>query len=166
MTYLDRATLAELVERRGRALKGYAFVVCGDESDAEDLVQEALVRAYGSPGPTRSGDAEAYVRRIVLNLYIDRYRRRRLWGRTVPRLACDADYAIEADAVRRHDVSDALRGLAPRQRACLVARFLDDLTVPQIASLLGIAEGTVKRHLSDGLDRLRPLLAAYQEEGR
>jgi RNA polymerase sigma factor (sigma-70 family) len=166
VSYLDRAALAELVAARGRALKGYAYVVCGDEADAEDLVQDALVRAYGSPGPTRTGDAEAYVRRIILNLYIDRYRRRRWWRGNAHRLVADADYAIEAPAVLRHDVADALRGLAPRQRACLVARYLDDLTVPQIATLLGIADGTVKRHLSDGLDRLRPLLAAYHEEGR
>jgi RNA polymerase sigma factor (sigma-70 family) len=162
----DAAALAELLAARGHALKGYAYVVCGDPDDAEDLVQDALVRAYASPSRSAADHPEAYVRRIILNLYVDSHRRRGRWRRNAPKLLDAADYRIEASAVLRHDLAGALAGLAPRQRACLVARYLDDLTVPQIGALLGIAEGTVKRHLSDGLDRLRPLLGAYSEEGR
>lgn len=75
-----KQTLAELAGNRGAALKRHAFLLCGDDSQAEDLVQEALVRAFGRPsrGP-RPGAAEAYVRVIMVNLFIDgvRWRRRK-----------------------------------------------------------------------------------------
>ena len=52
----------------------------------------------------------------------------------------------------------ALAGLAPRVRACMVLRFFDDLTVPQIAHELGLADGTVKRYLADGSAALAVVL--------
>ena len=56
------------------------------------------------------------------------------------------------------DVRRALAGLLPRVRTCMVLRFYDDLTVPQIAATLGLAEGTVKRYLSDGSAALAAVL--------
>jgi hypothetical protein len=88
------------------------------------------------------------VRRIILNLYVDRHRRRGRWRRSAPKLLDEPDYRIEATAVLRHDLASALRGLAPRQRACLVARYLDDLTVPQIAALGMTTEEGVELRLT------------------
>jgi RNA polymerase sigma-70 factor (ECF subfamily) len=56
------------------------------------------------------------------------------------------------------DVRAALRELPPREQVCIVLRFFDDLTVPQVAARLGLAEGTVKRYLADARARLLPLL--------
>ena len=68
-------------------------------------------------------------------------------------------------STRALDVRRALQELAPRERACIVLRYFDDLTVPQIAASLGIAEGTVKRYLADASGKLaRPLTVETIDE--
>src|SRR6266851_9815329 len=80
-------TLADLASGRGAALKRHAFLLCGNEAQAEDLVQEALVRAFTRPlRVSRPGAAEAYVRVIMVNLFIDGARRRARWSRVEPLL--------------------------------------------------------------------------------
>jgi RNA polymerase sigma factor (sigma-70 family) len=54
----------------------------------------------------------------------------------------------------------ALRSLSPRQRACVVLRFYEDLPVTEVAARLGCSEGTVKRHLSDAMTRLADLVTS------
>jgi RNA polymerase sigma-70 factor (ECF subfamily) len=63
------------------------------------------------------------------------------------------------DAARDGDLRAGLSALSPRQRACVVLRFYEDLTVPEVARALGCGEGTVKRHLSEAMTRLRQRLA-------
>ena len=67
-----RATMEPLVRERERALLGYAYLVCGDPVQAQDLVQDALVKTFSKP---RAGleiaKAEAYVRRAITTVYID-----------------------------------------------------------------------------------------------
>jgi DNA-directed RNA polymerase specialized sigma24 family protein len=75
-------TLGDLVAERGPALKRQAFLLCGDDTQADDLVQEALVRAFTRPLRTlRPGGTEAYVRTIMVNLFIDGTRRQSRWRR-------------------------------------------------------------------------------------
>jgi RNA polymerase sigma factor (sigma-70 family) len=161
-----RETMETLVRDRERALLGYAYLVCGDPHRAQDLVQEALVRTFARE---RSGltavKAEAYVRRAIATAYIDQYRRARRWD--------GVRHLFNDDAVTRDvmgmveagsDVADALATLPPRVRACVVLRFFDDLTVPQIAHQLGLAEGSVKRYLSDGLGQLELALGPLEAE--
>ncbi|MEV0949756.1 sigma-70 family RNA polymerase sigma factor [Promicromonospora sp. NPDC050249] len=168
--------LTELVRSRGRALVGYGYALTGDVRTAEDLVQDALVRVFrrfrrpeaaGTEGytefPLHDGGShagiEAYVRRTMLNLYLDETRRFALWRKARPTVAtADEVKAPASDITARADVTAALRGLSPRQRACVVLRFYDDLTVPQIATTLGISQGTIKRHLADGIRALRGVL--------
>ncbi len=61
------------------------------------------------------------------------------------------------------DVATALADLPPRVRACVVLRFFDDLTVPDIAGQLGLATGSVKRYLSDGMRALELRLGALDD---
>ncbi|QJW37817.1 RNA polymerase sigma factor [Cellulosimicrobium protaetiae] len=168
--------LGDLVARRGRALNGYAYLLCGDAQQAEDLVQDALVKVFSRlrrppsarPGTVRTVDlgvdppgraaapdvasTEGYVRSTILTLYLDGYRRRRRWTGVRHLVATDdAVRGPEAAASARADVAAALAGLTPRQRACVVLRYFEDLTVPQVAAALGSAEGTVKRHLHDAM---------------
>lgn len=152
--------LTALATQRGPALRGYAYLLCGDSGKAQDLVQEGLVRAWSRPRRVMSPQAtEAYVRRAVLSAFLDEHRRGRSWLRrghlvaTAPTVPDPA--ARTADQV---DVQQALAGLPARERACVVLRFYDDLTVPEIAQRLGIAEGTAKRYLSDALGRLEDAL--------
>ncbi|WP_082105074.1 sigma-70 family RNA polymerase sigma factor [Demequina maris] len=163
-----RETMAQLVRDRERALLGYAYLVCGDGVMAQDLVQDALVRTFSRPRPGLTAvKAEAYVRRAITTVYIDGYRRDQRWRRVqhLFRPAApltDPLAGVEAGA----DVLEALATLAPRERACVVLRFFDDLTVPDIAQHLGLAPGSVKRYLHDGLARLELLLGPLEDGTR
>ena len=153
-------SLDELVRTRGTALVGYAFLLCGDRREAEDLVQDALVKTF-SRG--RSGfeptSVEGYVRRAVLTTYLDGFRRRRRWA-AVRHLVGppDAGRGPEQEVGDRLDIQAALAELSPRERACVVLRFYEDLTVPSIAEALALSQGAVKRYLSDGVHRMEALL--------
>ena len=145
-----------LVVERGDALSRYAYLLTGSVDDAADLVQDALVRTFGTP---RFGlnlpRAEAYVRRAILNQVIDRSRRDGTWRR-VRHLAV-APATVDSSAAasdERLDLFGRVRELPPRQAACIVLRYYDDLTVDGIARVLGISSGAVKRYLSDGLRTL------------
>lgn len=156
----DDDTLAEFVRDRGAALLKYATLLVGNRRGAEDLVQDALVKVFaGRHG--RIGDLdslEGYVRRAILTLFLDSYRRHRRWVK-VRHLFTEPDVEPRDDDVgTRVDVTAALRTLSPRERACVVLRFYGDLTVPQIAEELGIAQGTVKRYLSDATHALAAVL--------
>lgn len=159
-------TFAELASDRGAALKRHAFLLCGDDSRAEDLVQEALVRAFARPlRAPRPGAAEAYVRVIMVNLFIDSARRHSRWTRVAPLLRTPEVTTDPADQVAARDAMlAALSGLSPRQRACVVLRFYEDLPVAEIAKVLGVAEGTVKRYLSEAVSQVAARLSAADRE--
>jgi RNA polymerase sigma-70 factor (sigma-E family) len=163
-----KQTLAELSRDRLTSLKRQAFLLCGSDSQAEDLVQEALVRAFVRPlRAPRRGAAEAYVRVIMVNLFIDGARRRSLWNRTAPLLRGTEVSSDPADQVLTRDVLlTALNGLSPRQRACVVLRYYQDLPVAQVAAVLGISEGTVKRYLSEAMTRLAARLSPAESGKR
>lgn len=147
----------ELATTRYPALLGYAMAFTGQRATAEDLVQEALVRTFGRPRRLHDArHAEHYVRRVIASLFIDDRRRDALFARTASRLA-DADAVPDTAAAidARDEVARALMDLTPQQRACVILRYYDDLTIAQVADRLGVAAGTVKRHLHDATARLR-----------
>jgi RNA polymerase sigma factor (sigma-70 family) len=149
-----------LVAERGDALTRYAYFVSGSVDDAPDLVQDALVGAFGR---LRNGftvaSAEAYVRRAILNAFIDRGRRASRWRRIAHLEAAPVELDSPAEATdARLDLHGELQKLTPRERACLVLRYYDDLKVDDIAETLGLSSGAVKRYLSDGLARMAAAL--------
>jgi RNA polymerase sigma-70 factor (sigma-E family) len=157
-------TLADLASGRGVALKRHAFLLCGDEAQADDLVQEALVRAFTRPlRVPRPNAAEAYVRVIMVNLYIDGVRRQSRWRRVAPLLR-PADMTPDpTDQVSDRDAMlTALRSLSPRQRACVVLRYYEDLPVAKVAGVLGVGEGTVKRYLSEAMSHMAARLSSAE----
>ncbi len=154
-----------LLEERGARLVAYASLLVGRDGDADDLVHDAIVKVFSRPRPLREVDeAEAYVRSAMPSIVIDRARsaasKRRALTRAFERSGPTPEFEAGLD------VRAALRELPPREQVCVVLRFFDDLTVPQIAARLGIAEGTVKRYLSDARARLLPLLdvTAWDDE--
>lgn len=158
------AVATALVVERGDALSRYAYLLTGSVDDAADLVQDALVRTFGTPRFSLTVPrAEAYVRRAILNAVIDRSRRDGTWRRVRHLTLAPSSVESPADASdERIDLLEQVRALAPRQAACIVLRYYDDLTVEGIASVLGISQGAVKRYLSDGL---RALSAAIDPAG-
>ena len=148
--------VTRLVEERGDALTRYAYLICGRQDDAADLVQDALVKTFGR---LRNGysiaSAESYVRRAILNTYLDAGRRTTRW-RKIAHLQAEPEVRESQDAAT--DLSIDLRAkldrLAPRERACIVLRYYEDLKVDDIAEWLDISSGAVKRYLSDGLAKM------------
>jgi RNA polymerase sigma-70 factor (sigma-E family) len=163
-----KQALAELARDRLVSLKRQAFLLCGDNDQAEDLVQEALVRAFGRPLRTpRPGGAEAYVRVTMVNLFIDGARRRSRWNRAAPLLTGTETIEDPADQVLDRDVMlAALNDLSRQQRACVVLRYYLDLPIAQVASALGVAEGTVKGYLSEAMTRLAAQLSPTGGQSR
>jgi RNA polymerase sigma-70 factor (sigma-E family) len=158
----------DLAENRGQALLRYAYLLTGDGAEAADLVQEALLRTFGrtARGLTLES-AEAYVRRAILTIHIDGVRRSGRWARVRHLVAGrgDAD-GPENAVVDGAGLRSALATLSPRQRACVVLHYYEDLSVAQVADALGCAPGTVKRYLSDARAHLEPLLSDFREELR
>ena len=152
--------LTVLARERGRALFGYAYLLSGDRHAAEDLVQEALVRTFARRRTGFTPDhAEAYVRRAILTAFLDGARRRARWAGVRHLLGRPDETRDPAPAVGDGiDVRAALATLAPQERAAAVLRWCEDLTVPEVAARMGLADGTVKRYLSTAGHKLEALL--------
>jgi RNA polymerase sigma-70 factor (sigma-E family) len=141
---------------RGRwpAMVRLAYGLTGDLGHAEDVAQAAFARAYASWGRVaRTGDPDAYLRRIVVNENRRRFRKRRvaedLMG-TLPDQGV-TDFAPDPHA----ELLAALRRLGPRQRAVVVLRFWMDMSEAETAKALNCSVGTVKSQASRGLAALR-----------
>ena len=159
MAHWERVA-GELVATRRAALVGYACLFAVDWADAEDLVQEALVRTFARRRSLPNAQAaEAYVRKAIRTVFLDGVRRKRAWGSREHLFLSDPHRSPDDVAAAGVDVRAALTALAPRERACVVLRFFDDLAVAEIAVELGVSEGAVKRYLSDATAKLRISLA-------
>ena len=163
-----QSVVATLVAERGDSLTRYAWLISGSADDAADLVQDALVKTFGR---LRNGftvsSAEAYVRRAILNTWLDKGRRTTRWRRIAHLTAVTDIQDSSAPATdSRLDLSAELAKLTPRERACIVLRYYEDLKVDDIAEWLGISSGAVKRYLSDGLATMAVALAEDPSSGR
>ncbi|MFC6286711.1 SigE family RNA polymerase sigma factor [Nocardioides sp. GCM10027113] len=133
------------------ALRRTAYLVVRDWHLAEDLTQQALAKLYAAWGRTDPATRPAYARRIVVNECLSHLRRSRPERPTDTLPERPGSPAAE-DVL---DMGAALALLAPRQRAIIALRYLDDLAVTEVARLLDISEGTVKSQTSRALDILR-----------
>jgi RNA polymerase sigma-70 factor (sigma-E family) len=153
---------SEYFAARVQRFRRVAFALCGDWHGAEDLVQAMFVQLYRRWRRVRPGTADAYARRILLNLFL-------AGRRTAGRVYVTSDPPEPPappgrDSHLRLDVERALAELTPRQRAMVVLRFLEDLPVAEVAALLGVAEGTVKSQTARGVEALRAALPAPTTE--
>jgi len=156
----DRPSFEEWARARQQHLVRSAYFLTGDFQRAEDLVQEALVRAAMRWDRLRDGNPDAWVRTVVYRENVSWWRRRRreVLVEAVPETApYDAPLA-DAELVA------ALARLTWSQRAVLLLRFAEDLTVAETAAVLGVTDGTVKRQTSVALARLRSLNLNLVEE--
>jgi RNA polymerase sigma-70 factor (sigma-E family) len=145
----------DFVNRRHTALLRFAHVLSGDPHTAADLVQDALVRAGTAwHRILRQEDPEAYLRRTIVNLNLNR------WRRTRRERLVDTVPDTGRDDVPSHDdaIWAALAKLPRAQRTVLVLRFYEDMSQAEIAAVLGCAVGTVKSHTSRAMDNLRTLI--------
>ncbi|WP_413807458.1 SigE family RNA polymerase sigma factor [Streptomyces sp. OE57] len=167
-TGLDEAGSApidfhDFVATRSAALFRGALVLTGNREAAEDLVQETLERACRKWRTIAAKDApDAYVRRIMVNLANDRWRRFR---RMVPHQDSGGDRAAPGDEYGRIDSRDqlvrALQQLPMRMRTVVVLRYFHDLSDAEIAADLRISPSTVRSQLVRGMEKLRSQFPAH-----
>jgi RNA polymerase sigma-70 factor (sigma-E family) len=151
----------DYVRSRHIVLLRFAHVLCGDPHLAGDLVQDALERTGLGWRRLHHENPEAYVRRAILNGYLNRrraLRRERL-------VAAVPDEPAPHREPRDLHLWHALRALPRQQRAVVVLRYYEDLSEAQIAEQLGCSVGTVKSTASRAMARLRSVLGPSTVEG-
>lgn len=149
---------------RAHSLRSTAYLLCGDWHQAEDITQAALLKLYLAwPRLSRHDALDAYARKIVLRTFLSEHRR--AWRKRekltddLPELPAEQT-GSEQEMLVRH----ALAGVAPKQRAVLVLRFFDDLSVEETAAALGCSTGNVKSQSARGLATLRKRLGPHFNE--
>jgi len=151
----------EFVSTRSPRLVHTAYLLTGDAHLARDLVQSALARTWPHWERVRDGNPDAYVRTVMVRLATSWWRRK--WRGEVPTevipeaRTSGAPTSIEL-LDERLSLATALATLPPGQRRVVVLRYVEDLSVEQVAALLGMSEGTVKSQASRGLAKLREVL--------
>jgi RNA polymerase sigma-70 factor (sigma-E family) len=153
----------DYVDARALVMRRTAYLLCGDWHRAEDLVQTALAKMYAIwPRLARVDSIDAYARKVLVRIAIDEsrlaFRRRETAMAAVP----DSPL-YGADVAARLDVRAALVTLPPRQRAVVVLRYWEDLSIEETARALGCSEGTVKSQAAKGLAALRRVLEQPEE---
>lgn len=162
----DRDTeFGEFLDSRAAVMRRTAYLLCGgDWHRAEDLVQTTLTKIYVAWSRIRQdGSIDAYSRKIMVRAAIDdsrrAFRRRESVVEHLPEIPA---YSGFDEAV---DVRRALAKLPAGQRAVVVLRYWEDLSVEDTAKALGRSEGTVKSQSAKGLATLRRLLDDRAEAG-
>jgi RNA polymerase sigma-70 factor (sigma-E family) len=146
------------VAARGPALLRLAYTLTGNQSDAEDVVQDALARALPRwERISRVDNVDAYVRRMVVNAHTSWWRK---WRRRespaadlVPEIVEAPEGGVEHD--ERRAIWLACGRLPEAQRTAIVLRYYEQLEYAEIAALTGVREGSVRSRVSRGLEVLR-----------
>jgi RNA polymerase sigma-70 factor, ECF subfamily len=155
----DEALVRSLFNEHGKAMLGYATRLTGDRAAAEDVVQEAMLRAWRSPDSliNSRGSVRGWLLTVIRNIIIDRARARNArptevaeTQNTVPVERDHADRVVDSIVVL-----DALEHLSAEHRDVLVQMYLHGRTVGETAEVLGIPSGTVKSRSYYALRALR-----------
>lgn len=153
------AAFAEYFAARSGAMRGTAYLLCGDWHRAEDLVQTAFTKLYTHWNRVaRHESLDPYVRKVLIRTFIDDGRRG-WWRRERPQEIPVDHEAAQVPADDRLMLLQALAKVPARQRAVLVLRYWEDMSVDETAAALSCSTGTVKSQASRGLDTLRGLVA-------
>jgi RNA polymerase sigma-70 factor (ECF subfamily) len=161
-------TWEEIARNHGRFLYNVAYRLAGNDADAQDLVQEALLRVHKGLERYQPGSLEGWLARIVTNVFLDDVRRRR--RRPADAFPDDPDWVIppspaadESSNEFSEDVQRALTGLPDEFRAAVVLSDVADLTYDEIATALEVPVGTVRSRIHRGRRLLRTALAGTRE---
>ncbi|MER7043772.1 MULTISPECIES: SigE family RNA polymerase sigma factor [Streptomyces] len=162
----DHGDFEAFVAARGPRLLKVAWLLTGDAHLAEDLLQTVLAKIWPKWHKIADSHPEAYVRKALVHTHASWWRRR--WRGEVPHgelpdATASGDRYASVDL--EQSLADAVRALPVRQRAVVVLRYFEDLSVEETAATLGCAEGTVKSQASKALHTLRERLPPLTEGG-
>ncbi|MFC3686835.1 RNA polymerase sigma factor [Aquipuribacter hungaricus] len=153
---MDQAEFERLYREQYPVLMGQLVLLCGDRAEAADCVQEAFVKAWEHRRALRS-DAGGWLRTAAVRVAVSRWRKTRTsavawvrWGSREQVGAAEADLPFDAGS----PLAVALRALPDRQREVVVLHHVMDMSVAQVADLLGVPDGSVKAWLSRGRAQL------------
>jgi RNA polymerase sigma-70 factor (sigma-E family) len=161
----DDERFREFARGNAAGLRRSAYLLCGDWHLADDLTQTTLIKLHGAwPRVARRHQPVSYARKILLRCWLDE--RRRPWRRAERRVGDMPDSAdpaagpahVQDAAGLRAELFGLLAVLPPRQRAVLVLRYFESLSVDETAAVLGCSEGTVKSQAARGLATVRSRL--------
>ena len=145
---------------RSRSLRRTAYLLTGDHQYAEDLLQTTLTKVYLAWDRIRDPKSvEAYARRTLVTTYTSWWRRRSWQERPTDEVVERFEPDSAEQLVDRADLWRLLHSLPRQQRAVVVLRFYEDLSVTATAETLGIGIGTVKSHTNRALNALRVQLS-------
>jgi RNA polymerase sigma-70 factor (ECF subfamily) len=175
----DMDAFRALVERSKITTYRLAYDLTGNRHDAEDLSQEAYIRAYrGLKGFRGEAKWSSWLYRITMNTFYDHCRVRKKQpvhfddelGTTSMTTREHGNHSTpgpetsaEAGVMQQH-IERALGSLSPQERSVFVLRHYNDLPLKEIAATLEIAEGTVKAYLFRAIKRLQKELSFYRPE--
>lgn len=154
---MDAQTFQREVLKVERLLYHLCYAMLRNESDCEDVIQEALLRAWQKRDQLRDEAVfRSWICRITANTCIEWLRRRKREtslsaGQQLRLSSADRDFEQLA-------MKEALDALTPEIRVCMTLHYLDGWPVSEVAQMLGIPEGTVKTRLMKGRQRMNALL--------
>ena len=152
----------DLVRAEQESLRRFLLALCGgDESLADDIAQDALVRAYVASGSFLGlSKFSTWLFRIAYNCYADHHRKPRL-----ETVSSDSQQALsiqasdETDSGFKHQrLYQALESLPEKEKAAIVLHYFEDLSIKEISSIHQIPQRTVKYYLSTGRNHLKSIL--------
>lgn len=159
---MTRERFIDLVRVEQESLRRFLLALCGgDASLADDIAQDALVRAYVASGSFLGlSKFSTWLFRIAYNCYVDHHRKPRL-----ETISSDTKQALsvpandETDSGFRHQrLYQALESLPEKEKASIVLHYFEDRSIKEISSILEIPQGTVKYYLSTGRNHIKSIL--------
>lgn len=156
----DKGFAAYFASKSG-AMRGTAYLLCGDWHRAEDLVQTAFIKLYRAWNRISAHQKlDAYTRQVLVRTFLDETRRGFFRRESPTEEFADRSLPAPGGVEDRMVLLHALAEVAPRQRAALVLRFWEDLSVEDTAKAMGCTPGTVKSQVARGLSAMRDLVPA------
>ncbi len=164
----ERKAMVEILSKLETPLYRTAFYLMGNEQDALDATQEALLKVYRYL-PSYKGEAMIYTwaQRIVTNVCMDMFRKRKkvvLMEEDTIREDRNAGRDVEKGAVIS-DLKQAIRRLPMPQQTAIILRYVQEYNYKEISEAMGLPLNTVKSHLFRGRKQLQKWLSEYQEGG-
>lgn len=167
-------TFETLVERVWKRTYWTALDILGDPAEAEDICQEALLKAYESWEEFRQmSSPDTWVYRILVNLCLNQRRRKSIWHKISQTLRLQNDDPVDWEGygsflnpeqrLRDHETMQAIHramdALSPQQRAVFSLRYLQGFTLQEVADVMDTAVGTIKSHIYRALQTMRKQLS-------
>lgn len=152
----------DLVRAEQESIRRFLLALCaGDSQEADDIAQDALIRAYIASGSFLGlSKFSTWLFRIAYNCYLDRQRRSRhetISTDSVQALSIPSTEQAD-DQFRYQQLYKALEQLPEKEKAAIVLHYFEDLSIKEIASILQSPPGTIKYHLSLGRNHLKSIL--------